>query len=838
MKTIIQSTLMACFAGMCIGMASCTDDALIEVSNSYKGKPFELTVNQEGPSSRLELGSDGLTTTWEAGDKLVMVDKTRTLAPIYLTCTSLTDNNSKATFSSETGVPAGNYWVLYNYNENMVYGHQQFQTISEINEKDKLVLWGELNIVDGTYKASIELKHLYAKVNVVLKNAPANIGGESFQVGMYSSNSGFPILKQFTNSGLVNAEYGTYFNTSTWTNEWGYFPSEKKYHNIRLGGIVYNNATWDETTGSYVTNDEDVITESALILPTDLSQETLYFYVIRGWEGSYTCYELTKEKKANFKAGVSYTVELDLNEAVVSTLSGTQNNETWNYEYELSTPAQCRFAAYWNQNWMTYKIMNDIDFENDVFFPFAAGEIKGNKYKLSNISLDWEENNVGMIKREWSHVEGEVTVTTINPMDASCKISDLTLENVKFSGKSYVGAFGGYSIYTNNCKVIGSSEIKGTGDYVGGIVGWSNLLNSSACSMVDTSVGQSCVVSGVNYVGGLVGSYMQSFGDGYINAYSSIILMESCSSSASVTGSGNYVGGLFGKVGGNTNNNTSTSISFSMEDYTFSLLKCQNDGTVTGKNYVGGIGGDLAITAGSSSGLDRVVLKQSKSEGNVSGDNFVGGLLGSSMASINTCYSIGTISATTTDVGGIVGYMDGMMAGGARIANCYSLATLTVGTNGYAGGIIGNSGMGSSVVNSYFGGVNATNCGIVGYSSGYCRVTNCLTTLSSLGTNLGQRIHKEPTGAPDNDNDGKADWDWNGDNVINDDDLYYTYDRSDIITNSEYSVTSILAKKTVINGDNAYSDNYWDITKYPGYCVKFADFALDTDSPDYGTDTI
>ena len=67
MKRIIQSTMMACFAWICVGLASCSDDAIVEVSQSNEtGQPFRLTAGQEAPS-RLALGEDGLSVMWESG---------------------------------------------------------------------------------------------------------------------------------------------------------------------------------------------------------------------------------------------------------------------------------------------------------------------------------------------------------------------------------------------------------------------------------------------------------------------------------------------------------------------------------------------------------------------------------------------------------------------------------------------------------------------------------------------------------------------------------------------------------------------------------------------------
>jgi hypothetical protein len=111
--------------------------------------------------------------------------------------------------------------------------------------------------------------------------------------------------------------------------------------------------------------------------------------------------------------------------------------------------------------------------------------------------------------------------------------------------------------------------------------------------------------------------------------------------------------------------------------------------------------------------------------------------------------------------------------------------------------------------------------------------------LASLGSNLGS--HTIRTGCPDDNNDGIPDWDYNGDGLYNNDDLYYKWD--DIITNSEYSVMSILAKIDIINdaqnvdGDKKYSaTDIW--SGYNWECVKFASFSIDFDSPDLDDDTI
>lgn len=830
--------MLACVALMGVFAASCTDDALMEASSNYGDQPFELTVSQSGPDSRLELGSDGLTTMWEPGDKLVLVDKTRSLAPIYLTC-KLEEKASTATFVSESGVPAGNYYVIYNYNENLAYGHKGFQSVDDINSHDDLVLWADLNIAEGVSQASVELQHLYAKVRVVLENVPDNFFS-SLRIGMYSSKKGFPVFKQFTNTGLVDAEYGINPNSMYYNGNYTYFPSNRKFHNIPFG---YYNGEWNGEAENMTFDYTKSEGKSALLLPADLTGEDMFFYVFKEDESSTTCYEFKKEG-VNIKAGTSYKVLLDMNQAnAISTLSSTYDNDTYQYVYSLTNASDWRHAAYKSQGSCSYQVTQNIDFTNEHFFPIATNNLRGGGNTLSNINLDWpDEDNVGLIRHECNEERnGNRELQNVQLYERRSAVSNLTLENVTFKGKNYVGALGGWNIKASNCNVIGTSVVQGN-NYVGGLVGVNCFVDSEmyfVLNFADVRIGQSCTVSGENYVGGILGGYVETYFYSY-DTNSSIMLMESAKSEATITGT-DYVGGIFGKLGGNIyTQSTSTSINFTMEDYTFSLIKCVNEGNVTGRHYVGGIGGDFAMTCNNySSTLDRVVLSQSCSTGNVTGETKVGGILGSSMATPNICYSIGEIKATTSTVGGIVGdFSSGYQA---RIANCYSLAKISAGNNEKTGGIVGLAGggmMGTTITNCYYAADPDTYSfgGIVGYSAGSTNVINCLTTLNSLGTNLG--THKERNWVEDNNNDGLPDYgeDTDNDGDSDNDDLYYFY--YDNTTGSIAPVTSIRENINVINGDNAYSTDIWPLETYPWYCVKFASFSADTNSPDFGQDTI
>jgi hypothetical protein len=601
---------------------------------------------------------------------------------------------------------------------------------------------------------------------------------------------------------------------------YNYHPSDDKIHKVYLGtyyaGLDYR-YDYDTDKWDYYNNQAESEGKVALILPEDLSNEEVFFYVING----NTCYEFKKSiGKVNLKAGTNYKIVLDFNDVenlTETTLQSNNNNSIGKYMYSITSPEEWRHAAYrfddgyyFDDSSIRYSINEDIDFEGEYFFPLFASFILGNNHTLSNITLNREdEDDVGLFKFEKQNIYGYWP-------QYRCTISDLTIENAQITGKNYVGAFGGRNVEATNCKLIGNSDIKGNGNFVGGITGWCNLYNNvqnwneeNGCvSIYNCTVGQNCYITGDNYVGGIVGAFDEFY---YTYNWSSSRLITGCTSSATVNGN-DYVGGIFGKFGGSVIRQAgSTNLSFDMDDYTLTLSGCKNYGSVSGNNYVGGIGGEFAVYSNNTISSDgtareRVVLNRSLSEGTVMGNKYVGGILGSIIGFVNTCYSIGTVEAKDSEVGGIVGsHSDGYQS---AISNCYSLADIKVGTNGYAGGILGR-GFYATIRNSYYARKDMLPDGILGYSDGKCIVDNCLTATGSLGRNLGPHT---------------ISYDW------------YTEQWDDQITNSLTSVESILANKSIINGDNAYSDNIW--TNYPYECVKFDSFASEVENPDLNSDTI
>lgn len=775
MKRIFNSTIAIYIVLTCACISSCTDDTLQEMEESKKLPPFKLHVNQESPS-RLALGEDGLSAVWEPGDHLVMVKKDQSGEPIYLD-SDLEEAAYSATFTAGEGVPVGEYYVFYNYDryiednwDNPVYTctHQGLVPTEEINDEDKLALWGEVSVKDGDSSASIVLKHIYAKVKISVKSLSTI--NQSFRIGMYASKGGFPSHLMFTENGVTNAvnNIGSYYSSNS-----------HKVHNICLSEFfnpISDIGTFD--------NDENY---TALILPADLSEGSLYVYGIcenQSYGNQWVCFE-TEKKNVKFEAGKSYKISLYLGYPDPNDENPThkainmytiEDEENWDTYCTLSTPDECRVAAYMNGMVQKYQTTKDIDFQGQTFLPFAAEKIVGNGKTIKNISLDWSDtDNVGLVRNQVSNLG------LLDGRMPTCEISDLTLENVSFSGHSFVGAFGGVGISTNNCKVTGTSTITGTGDFVGGIVGY-------ACRtpITETIVDASCTIKGNNCVGGIGGGFEYSY-----------TTMKSVTSSATVTATGDYVGGIAGITGGVDedyyySNNDITPMRYTHQ---ITLLKCFNNGNVTGKNYVGGI-------VGLEEGHDGV-LKQLINEGNIKGESYVGGIAGEFGNDVlRIAYSTGEISASNTIAGGIVGSLTHYYKE-SKISDCYSLSTISVGKGGYAGGIAGISGNEEnydedgkvSIINCYFAGSNSTGKGIVGHNLGNTYVKNCLTTLPSLGIETN-------------------------------------------VTNSLYGVTSILDNKSIINGNNAFSSVTWPLSQYPAYCPKFIDFSGDVDIPGFGDSDI
>jgi len=284
------------------------------------------------------------------------------------------------------------------------------------------------------------------------------------------------------------------------------------------------------------------------------------------------------------------------------------------------------------------------------------------------------------------------------------EIKDLGMTNVSVSGGNYSDHLGSLVGYNNHgsisdCYAIG---IVSGDDYLGGLVGENNG-SIRDCYMTGS-------VSGDDYLGGLVG----------YNRYGSI---RDCYMTGSVSGD-DYLGGLVGynRYGSISNCYTTGSVSGGDNScylgglvgfqYSSNINNCFATGSVTGHNMIGGLVGwnDDERTP------DSIAISDCYSTGDVTGDSSIGGLVGyNSFGTISNCYATGNVMGNYNSVGGLVGLNEDVVCGGV-VANCYATGDVT----GYSkiGGLVGYN-MHIRIYNCYATGSVTGNSDYLGGMVGY-----------------------------------------------------------------------------------------------------------------------
>ena len=675
---------MGC-AATCL-LAGCADEwAMNDPSQQNEGTPLTIrATNGSDADTRLTFDDDGLTLLWENGDQLVLVDVNDKIAPIYLT-TELDEPSRTAVFKSESGVPAGKYYIR-NYHSGYKTTYEDWMTLdlgyeytnhyndiynlnnlSEVGKHAELYA-GPITIKDGDTHIDVELKHMFTMLKF-------NITGGSIDPKMY------------VYIGMVSPQKP--FPTKIWINQENAQEQRSSTPHLQLNSYIQQ---------------QGVSGKGAFILPADLTGKKVHFYVAASTsvldqgDEKEIIYEIEKDG-IELKAGTSYTINLDL-----STATPVEINNL-----EISTAEQFRALAYncrlgSGANNKRYKITEDIDFTGVNMFPITLnGIIEGQGHKLSNITIDWPYDNAGVF----------------GYMAYGYSISDLTLENITVKGKNYVGGLiGGGRATTLNCHLTGKNTITGEGDYVGGLFG--GTIGDYSGTIEDCSVSSETTVEGKTAVGGIAG---------YVDA------ILNCESDAIVKGE-SKVGGIVGIIEQEINESSSTA-----------------NVTATG-DYAGGVIGAI------DEGYRDPVNQCSYEGGTVSGKNYVGGIVGASSRysrGLDLCYSTGTVIGTA--------YVGGISGSRFSITNCYSLCTIEGTDQNTTAGIIGESLNNKTPQNCYFAGTLPSGYhGITGKGT----VTNCLTTAATLS-----------------DADTEAD-------------ANYT------------NLTSIVDHITHINGDNVYSTQTWE----------------------------
>ena len=420
--------------------------------------------------------------------------------------------------------------------------------------------------------------------------------------------------------------------------------------------------------------------------------------------------------------------------------SGTESDP-----YRISNPFQLsELRNFLNHYGVYFKLMMDIDLEEYLedenpsqgWLPVGAssapfeGILDGNGKTISGLWINrgntdyvgffgyTERATIKNLTLKGSSIKGKSNVGLLVGYASSTTISDCICNSSNISGSSYVGGCLGYGYdsYSKIVNVESTSDIEGSGGYVGGIAGKCSYI--SKCSV-------NCnAIKGNNYTGGVAGS-SETISD--------------CSVTCNTIAGGNYTGGI---AGNGTISNSSITCS-----------------TIDGSNNTGGIVGSGKSASKSFAhcnieGIDNVGGVAGESNGNIIGCGFigdivskgncVGGLSGNQSGGISKSFAIGNIKSSGNTIGGIAGFSSSY----SDIDNSYFSGSVSGGEK--VGGIVGCKSYNGTVHYNYakttLAGKESVG-GVCGYVEGYgaCLKSNVVIASSIRATagNVGRIFGKE-----------------------------------------------------------------------------------------------
>ncbi len=245
---------------------------------------------------------------------------------------------------------------------------------------------------------------------------------------------------------------------------------------------------------------------------------------------------------------------------------------------------------------------------------YFKGLFDGNGYTVKNLYIDADEDYQGLFGYVYGYyiadtnvnntlirnlnVEGSVTggsytggiagYINTGKTNSFSAIYDLVKDSTfvgSVCGSDMAGGIAG-SVSSvsalDGCTVKAGSSVKAKGDYAGGIAGYvSNICNMINCNVTDITVSAEG-----DYAGGLAGYFIGGPGSNVTRSVSTVICGNSVLGDTSVTG-GNYVGGAFGYIIQNTYGSTA--------DKMYGII---STAAVTGSgDYIGGVIGQQQAMA-------------------------------------------------------------------------------------------------------------------------------------------------------------------------------------------------------------------------------------------------
>ncbi len=363
-----------------------------------------------------------------------------------------------------------------------------------------------------------------------------------------------------------------------------------------------------------------------------------------------------------------------------------------------------------------YKLMADIDATPSASLNSGAGWLPlGNA--TTNFTGGFDGNNKTIsnlfINRPTTDYVGFLGYINTN------NIKDLTISG-DVTGQNYVGLVIGRTNYNNSLSNLNSAgEVAGVAQ-VGGVIGaldyTSGTFTITNCDSTAnvTATGSNCGgiggivyrgnVTGCNYDGDIVGtSNVGGLFGTYGNSGSSI---QTSTVKGTITATGSKVGGVIGTsthfislIGFSLNSRDLTITTSATSDYVGGLIGYLDEGNSTSyitnctvelplsaRNYVGALGGWLKLVQISGCAINS----------DITGASYIGmvaGLWGWNNPTIQTTTITGTINATGSYIGGVVGQVAHT---GTITGITPNITITTTATSDYVGGIVGYSDEGAA----------------------------------------------------------------------------------------------------------------------------------------------
>ena len=311
--------------------------------------------------------------------------------------------------------------------------------------------------------------------------------------------------------------------------------------------------------------------------------------------------------------------------------------------------------------------------EEEVFKNAFYGNLDGNNIEIDNLTIETDGISGGLF--------GATNGSTIENIGMGENLRVLTYGKTDDSNIAPTGGIVGEAWNTTLSNVWNKGIIKSVGTGVGGIVG-RLIQDSTIIDVYNTGsiTSDGTDENGDSVVGGLVGYASDN------------ITIENVLNEGSVTATGARVGGIVGNLQGYSSNRNDNGVS--------TLKKARNTGSITsdgadksGHNMVGGIIGYAS---------DNITIENVLNEGEIKGEGTdVGGIVGilqghapnrndNGVSTLKKAHNTGNITSDGTDeygdsmVGGIVGYATNNIT----IENVLNEGSVTT-TGARVGGIVG-----------------------------------------------------------------------------------------------------------------------------------------------------